>query len=70
MPRNDPRSRARGWIRQNTKIGPVLNTHACYHEDRYSIEIQVRSLFQGQNRILGSNCEWSSKVRKRDDRRH
>ena len=44
LPRDDPRTRARGWIRKNTKIGPVLNIHVCHHEDRYSIEIQVRSL--------------------------
>ena len=37
---------ARGWIRRNTKIGPVMNIHVCRQEDRYSIEIQVRSLFQ------------------------
>ena len=36
----------RDWIRKNTKIGPVLNVYVCRHEDRYSIEIQVRSLFQ------------------------
>ena len=46
MLRNDPRSRASCWIRQNTKIGPVLNIHVCHHEDRKSIEFQVRSLFQ------------------------
>ena len=46
LPRSDPRTRPRGWIRRNTKIGPVLNRHVCHHEDRYSIEIQVRSLFQ------------------------
>ena len=46
LPRNDPRTQARVWIRRNTKIGPVLNIHVCHHEDRYSIDIQVRSLFQ------------------------
>ena len=46
LPRNDLRSRARGWIRKKTKTGPVLNVNVCHHEDRYSIEIQVRSLFQ------------------------
>ena len=46
MPRNDPRTRARGWIRGNTKIGRVLDIHVCHHEDRYRIEIKVRSLFQ------------------------
>ena len=45
LPRNDQRTRARGWIRRNTKIGSVLNIHVCRHEDRWSIEIQVRSLF-------------------------
>ena len=43
---NDSGSRARGWIRKDTKIGPFLNIHVYHHEDRYSIEIQVRSLFQ------------------------
>ena len=46
MPRNDPRSGDRGWIRKNTNIGPVLNIHVCHHEGRYSIEIQIRSLFR------------------------
>ena len=46
LPRDDPRIRARGWIRRNTKNGPVLNTHVCNHEDRDSVEIQVRFLFQ------------------------
>ena len=43
LPRNEPRSRARGCIRQKTTIGPVLNVHVCHREDRYSV---VRSLFQ------------------------
>ena len=46
LTRNDLRSRATGWIRKNAKLGPVLHIHVCHHEDRYSIEIQVRSLFQ------------------------
>ena len=46
LPPNDLRTRARGWIRKNTKIDPVLNICVCYHEDRYGSEIQVRSLFQ------------------------
>ena len=46
LPRHNPRTRARGWIRRITKLGPVLNIHFCLHEDRKSIETQVRSLFQ------------------------
>ena len=46
LPRNDPRTRARGWIRRNTKIGPVLNIHDCHHEDRYSIEFMSNLCFK------------------------
>ena len=35
----------RGWIRKDTRIGPVLNILVCYRDDRYSIEVQVPSLF-------------------------
>ena len=45
LPHNDLRSRARGWIRKNTKFGQ-FDRHVCYHGDRYSIEIQVQSLIQ------------------------
>ena len=36
----------RGWIRKNTRIGPVLNIKVCYRDEQYSIEVQVQSLFQ------------------------
>ena len=36
----------RGWIRKNTRIGPVLNTKVCHHEEQYTIEVLVKSLFQ------------------------
>ena len=36
----------RGWILENTRIGPVLNIKVCYHDDRYSIEVQIPSLFE------------------------
>ena len=46
MPRNEKGSRVRGWIRKNTKIGPVLNIKVCYRDDRYTFEVQIPSLFQ------------------------
>ena len=36
----------RGWIRGNTKIGPVLDVKVCYHQGRYGVEIVVESLFR------------------------
>ena len=30
----------------NTRIGPVFDIQVCRHEDRYSVEVLVESLFQ------------------------
>ena len=57
MPRNEKGTRVRGWIRKDTRIGPVLNIKVCYHDERYSIEVQVPSLCSRQYRFLGQNCE-------------
>ena len=55
MPRDEEGTRVRGWIRGNERFGPVLNIKVCNHDERYSIEVQVQSLLDDQNRILGSN---------------
>ena len=46
MRRYERKTRVRGWILKNRRIGPVLNKKVCCHDDRYSIEVQVPSLFQ------------------------
>ena len=46
MPRNEKGTRVRGWILKNMSIGAVLNIKVCYHDDRFSIDVQVPSLFQ------------------------
>ena len=46
MPRCEKKTRARGWILKNTRIGPVLDTKVCDHEDQYTMEVPVKSLFQ------------------------
>ena len=46
MPRNEKETRVRRWIRKNTRIGPVLNIKVCHRDDRYSIEVQIPSLFE------------------------
>ena len=48
MHRYEKKTRAKGWILKNTKIGPVLDKQVCRHEDRYSIKVLVESLFQGR----------------------
>ena len=44
LPRNYESLRVKGWIRGNTKIGPVLDVKICYHQRRYGVEITVESL--------------------------
>ena len=44
--RSEKSSRVRGWIRGNTKIGPVLDVKVCYHQGHYGLEIMVESLFR------------------------
>ena len=46
MPRNEKWARTRGWIHKNTRIGPVLNIKVCYHDDRFSVEVQIPCLFE------------------------
>ena len=38
--RNHP---ARGWIRGNTKIGPVLDVAVSYPQGRYGVEVMINS---------------------------
>ena len=48
QPRNLKTSQPRGWIRSNTKIGPVLDVKIYPHEGRYCIDIMIESLFKDQ----------------------
>ena len=45
LPRDDTKSKVKGWIRGNTKIGPALEVAVSYHQGRYGIEIMINSLF-------------------------
>ena len=44
LPRDDELSKAKGWIRGNTKIGPVLEVTVSNHQGRYGTEIRINSL--------------------------
>ena len=44
--RDKETSRARWWIRGNTKIGPVLDVKVYFHQGRYRIDIMIESLFR------------------------
>ena len=38
----------KGWIQSNVRFGPVSDIKVCNQYGRYSIEVQVQSLFQDQ----------------------
>ena len=48
MPRDQEGTRIKGWIQSNVRFGPVSDMKVCNHNGRYSIEVQVQSLFQDQ----------------------
>ena len=43
LPRDDQLSKVNGWIRGNTKVGPVLEVAVTYPQGRYGIEIRIKS---------------------------
>ena len=45
LPRDEQLSKVKGWIRGDTKIGPVLEVTVSYHQGRYGIEIRINSIF-------------------------
>ena len=44
LPRDEKQSDPEGWIRGNTKIGPVLEVATCYLQGKYGVEIIVESV--------------------------
>ena len=50
--RSDQSSQVKGWIRGNTRIGPLLDVMVCYHQGRYGVEIKIESPFGDKT------CSW------------
>ena len=44
LPRDEETSEPKGWIRGNTKIGPVLEVTTCYLHGKYGVEIRIMSM--------------------------
>ena len=44
MPRDEKSSHPKGWIRGNTKIGPVLEVTTSYLQGKYVVEIRIKSV--------------------------
>ena len=46
LPRDDPASKAKGWIQGNMRIGPVLEVTTSFQHFKYGIEIRIGSVNQ------------------------
>ena len=44
LPRDEETSEPKGWIRGNTKIGPVLEVTTCCLQGKYGVEIRIMSI--------------------------
>ena len=44
LPRDENSSEPKGWIRGNTKIGPVLEVTTSYQQGKYGVEIRIESV--------------------------
>ena len=42
LPRDEKSSDPKGWIRGNTKIGPVLEVATCRLDGKYEVEIRIK----------------------------
>ena len=49
LPRDDKASQPKGWIRGNTRIGPVLEVTTSFQHFKYGIEVRIESVNKGNS---------------------
>ena len=52
LPRDEKSTDPKGWIRVNTKIGPVLEVTTSYLQGRYGVEIRIESVNKDHSHSL------------------
>ena len=62
LPRDEEASQPKGWIRGNTKIGPVLEVATCCLQGKYGVEIRIMSVNRRQFSLLGQNFWWIKQI--------
>ncbi len=50
LPRDEDTSEPKGWIRGNTKIGPVLEVTTSYLQGKYGVEIRIEFVNKDNSR--------------------
>ena len=44
LPRDDPASKPKGWIKGNTRIGPILEITTSFQQFKYGVEVRIPSV--------------------------
>ena len=44
LPRDDPASEAKGWIRGNARIGPILEVTTSFQHFKFGVEVRIQSV--------------------------
>ena len=58
LPRDEKSSDPKGWIRGNTKIGPVLEVTTSYLQGKFGVEIGIDFINKKQFSLVGQNFSW------------
>ena len=61
LPRDERLTEPKGWIRGNTKIGPVLEVITCCLQGKYGVEIRIESVTKDNSHSWGQNFSWLEK---------
>ena len=62
LPREEGASEPKGWIRGNTKIGPVLEVATCRLHGKYGVEIRIMSMNKDNSHSWVSISHGSNKL--------
>ena len=68
LPRDEKSSDPKGWIRGNTRIGPVLEVTTSYLQGKYGVEIRIESVNEDNSHFMGQNFSWLEQIGHRLDR--
>ena len=69
LPRDEKSTDPKGWIRWNTKIGPVFRSHnQLPAKVKYGVEIRIESVNKDNSSLVGQNFSWLEQIGHRLDR--
>ena len=62
LPRDAKSSDPKGWIRGNTKIGPVLEVTTSYLQGKYGVEFRIESVNKDNSHSWCQNFSWLKEI--------